>query len=198
MSKEFPIIKPEQANGEIQPEEIAELEKPIKTIIEKIRDRIENGEYGLIIGDDASGRIPTIILGNFIRDISKIRGHYQPNIIFIPGKLEKDWGWNKKKQTQQQKKFEQHFSKSGAMLCKKILIITDTVFSGESLKILANLIRKAGYFLEIATIGQEFDGPFGPPASSPEENLKGVKIISGEFTNARATLTRCCSPPDSS
>jgi len=32
---------------EVELEEVAELEVPIKKIIEKIKDRIERGEYGL-------------------------------------------------------------------------------------------------------------------------------------------------------
>ncbi|MEX2090670.1 MAG: hypothetical protein WD989_00875 [Candidatus Paceibacterota bacterium] len=172
--------KPVEAEKEIRLEEVAELEKPIKKIIEKIKDRIENGEYGLIIGDDASGRIPARILGDFIREISKIKGLYQPNTIFIPSKLQKG-GWFFKEKENQQDKFEQHISKFGAVPNKKILIITDTVFSGESLKVLTSLIRNAGYDLDIATIGQEFDGPLGRPDAFPEENLRGAQIISGEF-----------------
>lgn len=184
MPEEFPTIKlePEQANseGEVQLEEVAELEKPIKVIIEKIKDRIENGEYGLIIGDDASGRIPTRILGDFIREISRIRGQHQPNIIFIPGKLK--YG---EFELAEQEQFEEHISKFGAVPDKKILIITDTVFSGESLQKLVHLIKKAGYIPEVATIGQEFIGPFGHPEKMADENLKGVEIISGEFEGTK-------------
>jgi len=182
MTVEFPQIKQEQAKskGEVQLEEVAELEAPIKKIIEKIKNRIENGEYGLIIGDDASGRIPTRILGDFIRDISKIKGHYQPNIIFIPGRKFNSLG-SDSKESMFQKQFEQYISKFGAVSSKKILVITDTVYSGESLIKLANLIKNAGYVLEIATIGQEFEGPLGRPDSLADENLEGIEIISGEF-----------------
>lgn len=171
-------LEPEKPKkeGEVELEEVAELEKPIKVIIEKIKDRIENGEYGLIIGDDASARIPTRILGDFIREISRIRGQHQPSIIFMPGKLESGW-FNPNRQEQ----FEKHISKFGAVSHKKILIITDTVFSGKSLERLVDLIKKSGHIPEIATIGQEFSGPFGHPEKMAKENLEGVEIISGEF-----------------
>lgn len=64
----------DQDRREVVFEEVAELELPNKIIIEKIQSRIEAGEYGLIIGDDASGRIPTLILGNFIKKISEQKG----------------------------------------------------------------------------------------------------------------------------
>ena len=174
--KQKPETEPVRPEGEVQLEEIAELEKPIKAIIEKIKDRIENGEYGLMIGDDASARIPTRILGDFIREISRIRGQLQPNIIFIPGKLKGGW-----LELAEQEQFEEHISKFGMVPDKKILIITDTVFSGESLQKLVHLIKKAGHIPEIATIGQEFNGPFGHPEKMAKENLEGVEIISGEF-----------------
>ena len=178
MPEKIPTTETEQtkAKGEIQLEQVAELEAPIKKIIEKIKNRIENGEYGLIIGDDASARIPTRILGDFIREISRIRGQLQPNIIFIPGKLKGGW-----LELAEQEQFEEHISKFGMVPDKKILIITDTVFSGESLQKLVHLIKKAGHIPEIATIGQEFNGPFGHPEKMAEENLEGAEIISGEY-----------------
>ena len=90
MVEQIPTNKPNLEKSderEVVFKEVAELELPIKIIIEKIRPRIENGEYGLIIGDDASGRIPTLILGNFIRKTSEQKGLDKPNIVFIPGKL---------------------------------------------------------------------------------------------------------------
>src|SRR3990167_11536940 len=88
MVEQIPTNKPNLEKSderEVVFKEVAELELPIKIIIEKIRTRIENGEYGLIIGDDASGRIPTLILGNFIKKVSEQKGLDKPNIIFIPG-----------------------------------------------------------------------------------------------------------------
>ena len=59
-----PVVKEERAvaeTPEIKHAEIAKLREPIKNILEQMRERIDRGEYTLIIGDDASGRIPTWI-----------------------------------------------------------------------------------------------------------------------------------------
>ena len=180
--------KPTKTEKEIQLEEVAELEEPIRKIIEKIRERIESGEYGLIIGDDASGRIPTLILGNFIKRISEVRGLQKPNIIFIPGKLMGPiFGFNSESR---RKKLENHIAKFGATDEKRVLIVTDTVLSGGSLEILIKLLKQSGYICDIATIGIEEESTDieAPPrdleypeTETREDLLRGVEIISGEY-----------------
>lgn len=176
---EKPQIKLEQelvkTENEIKLDErVAELELPIKIIIEKIRSRIENGEYGLIIGDDASGRIPTLILGNFIKTISEQRGLGKPNIIFIPGKLASSvlWGSNDRKV------LEKHVGKFGATKDKRILIVTDTVLSGNSLKKLVELLHEMEFVCDIATIGVETDEE---DLLDRDFNLQHSEVISGEY-----------------
>src|SRR3989338_2608702 len=173
MSVETPTIEEEKTSGqtekEVELKEVAELEKPIK----KIKDRIERGEYGLIIGDDASGRIPTLILGNFIKKVSEQKGQERPNIIFIPGKLS-DFAYDSMGE------FKIHLEKWGFREGKRILIVTDTILSGESLEILVKLIKRLGHDCDIATIGLE------RPISGMVErklNLGITEIVSGKYKN---------------
>lgn len=179
MLEKIPTTKSNQEKqdiGEIIFEEVAELELPIKIIIEKIRSRIENGEYGLIIGDDASGRIPTLILGNFIRKISEQRGLSKPNIIFIPGKLK---GRNLGR-GDDRKKLKEHIDAFSATIEKKILIVTDTVLTGNSLGTLVTLLNELGFICDIATIGVETDKR---DLLDRDFNLQHSEIISGEYEN---------------
>src|SRR3989344_7993797 len=140
MPEKIPTTRPNQEKQDVREiifEEVAELELPIKTIIEKIKSRIENGEYGLIIGDDASGRIPTLILGNFIKKVSEQVGLAKPNIIFIPGRLRaRILGRDK-----DTKELEEHVGSFGASKDKRVLIITDTVLTGNSLKTLVTVLK---------------------------------------------------------
>jgi len=152
--------------------EIAELEKPIKIIIEKIRGKIEKGEYGLIIGDDVSGRIPALILGGFIKKLAKIKGVRDPELIFIPGKLENNA--NLKKQLQD------YISKHGVNAGDNILIITEAIKSGSTLNILSRTLITLGHKCDIATMGVEgSDSEYH--IMRREENLTGADIFSGEF-----------------
>jgi len=187
MSAEVPTIEEKvikKSEPDIHFEEVAELESPLKRIIEKIRFRIETGEYGLIIGDDASGRIPALILGNFIRRISELKGLHGPNIVFIPGKISvepRGSFWKRiidstyKKHNQE---FEEYMSEHAASKEKKVLIVTDTIQSGFSLMTLVSLLRNSGYEYDIATIGIE-----QPMIGKLDRNinLSGADIFSGEY-----------------
>ena len=192
MSVEKPTIqKSSESEGGLLPE-VAELEEPIKKIIEKIKDRIEGGEYGLIIGDDAGGRIPTLILGGFIQKISENEARQKPSLIFIPGKQALKGGLEGrpllkkiferrgllKLREVQERELNDHLIKYGATKDKKILIVTDTVKSGHSLKTLTTLLRSLGYNYEIATIGIE---PSPINKNSFREALGGADIFSGAY-----------------
>ena len=179
MLEKIPINKPKTEKQDVREiifEEVAELELPIKIIIEKIKSRIENGEYGLIVGDDASGRIPTLILGNFIKKVSELKEVNTPNIIFIPGKLISISIFDKI----HTKKLEEHLSKHGATKDKRILIVTDTIKTGASLEVLVRLIKKSGYACDIAVIGLEYPDNKND-LKQRSDYLKGVEIISGEY-----------------
>lgn len=189
MSLEAPTTEEEvlgNSEQDIHLEEVAELELPIKRIIEKMRPRIEAGDYGLVIGDDASGRIPALILGNFIGKVSEQKGQQKPNIIFIPGKLkmESNGFFNetinlgKKKQHQE---LGEYISKQGVSKDKIILIVTDTIQSGFSLKTMIQLLKRAGYRCDIAMIGIE-----QPMIGRIErnKNLSGADIFSGEYSSS--------------
>ena len=186
MLEKLPTTETDQtkAKGEIQLEEVAELEAPIKVIIEKIKDRIERGEYGLIIGDDASGRVPTRILGDFIQKVCDSKGLYKPNIVFMPGKLEKEMEsfWSKIKieenaAQKQRQELDDYLTSRGAVKERRVLIITDTLKTGVSLKTLVELLRETGYGCDIATMGIE------QPiiGQGIKESLRGIDIFSGEY-----------------
>lgn len=174
----------EQVSGdqkaEVLLEEVAELEGPIKKIIEKISDRIEKGEYGLVVGDDASGRIPTLILGNFIKKIAEKRGLPRPNVIFIPGKLT-DYKHSGPEYlyTKQQEDLEQHLANWSADKSKRILIVTDTVLTGHSLRVLVRSLKDLGYKIDIGTVGVEDEGGFFE--SKRYASLGDTEIFSGEY-----------------
>jgi len=71
------------AEASIRFSEIAELEKPLQRIIEGI---LRSGNtYDLIIGDDTSGRIPTLVLGKFLNYHYRASGRSPIPIRFVGG-----------------------------------------------------------------------------------------------------------------
>lgn len=154
-------------------EEIAELEEPIKNIIGKIKERIEKGEYGIIIGDDASGRIPALVLGGLIKKISKLRNLSEPNIIFIPGKL------NNPQDEKMAEMLQNHLSKYGVKKEGRVLVVTEAIVSGQTLSVLSALLKKLGFVADIAAIGIEDQYSF--MENEREKNLGNSNIISGDY-----------------
>ncbi|MFA4873555.1 MAG: hypothetical protein WC659_06555 [Patescibacteria group bacterium] len=100
-------------------QDIKELFKPLQKMILQMKDKIEEGEYTLLIGSDMSGRIPTLIFHRFLSEIYRTKGleerlitlcfsrcysHnpeiYQQYLENVKGEIErkiKDQQWNKNK-----------------------------------------------------------------------------------------------------
>ncbi|MES3031862.1 MAG: hypothetical protein V4699_01310 [Patescibacteria group bacterium] len=166
--------------GTITLPEIIELEEPIKNIIEQIRVRIENGEYGLIISDDVSGRIPALILGGFIKRISELKKVCNPNLLFIPGNLDSSQ-YIPMRQT-----LIEYLEKHGIKKGERILIITEVLHSGVSLKVLTRLLKEFNFGVDIATMGIDVrKGVLGN--LEREKNLRDVEIVSGDYMRENST-----------
>lgn len=189
IKKQLPAIEPEKVppslpEKTITMEEIAELEEPVKNIIEKIKSRIEKGEYGLIISDDASGRIPALILGGVIKKISKLRNVRNPNIIFIPGRLKNS------KDDLAKEKLQKHLDAYGVKKGERILIITEAIMSGKALSVISRLLEELGFETDIATMGIEEFGNTNSLAEKRGKNL-GQKstVISGNYVRRTSSST---------
>lgn len=119
-------------------DEIVELEGLTKNILEKMLPNIERGDYDLIIGIDASGRIPTLIMDKFIKYVYAQKSYPMPNTRFLAGSasflgdLEKQIeNWNPK---------------------KKVLIVEDTIVTGYSVRNLAKVLKEWGVTFDIASM----------------------------------------------
>lgn len=62
---EFELLLGEKEVKEIR-EIVKDLENPIRNLLKQILENIKSDKYQLLIGDDASGRIPTLIIYKFI------------------------------------------------------------------------------------------------------------------------------------
>ena len=117
--------------------EIAELIDPLKDIIKEMLPNIEKGEYDLIIGIDASGRIPTLVIEKFIKHVYSKKGLIMPNVGFVAGKISRE-------------NAESRIKKWKPL--KKVLIIEDTVAYGSSISGLCSALSSLGIKFDIATI----------------------------------------------
>ncbi len=136
---------------------ISELHEPIRKMLEPIMENIEGGEYQLLIGDDASGRIPTLIVRTIINSIYAKNGHASIPTRFIAGTrhyrtlLQQEYADAKKA------KVAQYIEELHALMpdVTNALIVTDTISSGNSLLPVTESLKESGIHYDIAAVGVE-------------------------------------------
>ncbi|MBT6691200.1 hypothetical protein HOB10_02630 [Candidatus Parcubacteria bacterium] len=178
------IEKPENTSSEdfkVQ-EIIEELRDPLSKIIEQVLEKIKQGKYGLIIGDDASGRIPTIILSRFMNKVSNHLNTAKPKVGFFTGSS----GLTSKQIESKKEAIKESVDKSDVDLGddNEVLVVTDTVATGASVAPIFQALKEMGVNTEVATIG--IDNGSGVFADTPlkqkanVERILGVKIYHGQ------------------
>ncbi|MBI4121132.1 MAG: hypothetical protein HY457_02665 [Parcubacteria group bacterium] len=158
--------------------EIEELKDPLENIFNQLAEGIENGEwYDLIVGDDASGRIPTLIVAGVLKEIAEARGLEKPDMLFFAGV--KDVALKKKRKREIVEVLKQHEKWSGTAH-KRALLVTDTIASGETIRDITDALKEQDIFFKIITIGTTFGVPkTEEQVKESREYILGGKIISG-------------------
>lgn len=160
---------------EVKHESIKKLSEPIKRLLEQLRGRIDAGAYRFIIGDDASGRIPTLIFNKVLKAIYEKKGHNPPETIFFAGsgsfpKIGEEKELKKENlQAYLERLLEKKHLKQEYL---RALVVTDIIESGNSLKPLADALRANGMKFDFATIAS---------FPSKEEKEKKVEKLGGEI-----------------
>jgi len=163
---------------------ISALDKPVLRILDELKDSILQGEYAAIIGEDASGRLPTLMLGHVILDVYKAQKNQPPLLRFFAGSRKlsknsyKDQILKHNALESQIGKLKQSIEKSGSK-GSKILVITDTILTGRSLDPLMAAIRENGLKVDIVTIGLADEEAL--QGSRNLESRWGAKIVLGEI-----------------
>lgn len=150
---------------------VASLEKPMNKICDELKPDLEAGNYGLIVGDDTSGRVPTLA----VKGISD----------FVSEKMQKD-------------KVQTVFLQAGTKVAddeviaqlrsrvlpfkeklagKKALIVTEYIQSGKSINRLMNIFNAHDISFDVVSISVSNELDFAK-LNMPE----GSKLIPGEIT----------------
>lgn len=156
-------------------ERIFELKEPFRIILRELAEDINSGKIQTLIGDDASGRIPTLILRNCIAEIYSENNMPAPRTFFING----PGGGSELNDEQREKRvgdIAQHFKQKMPNLDpdKKILLITEAISSGGSISLTLDACKQLGVPVEIVSVGIEGDNGKGYL-----EKMLGVKVYSG-------------------
>lgn len=103
---------------------IRSFEAPAKSLINQLEQNINAGIYSHILGIDASGRIPALIIGEYIAEKSKEAGAVPERIFAAPNYTE-----NSSPQLANLFKQADSIVRNG----KRVLVIDDTIYKGKSI-----------------------------------------------------------------
>lgn len=126
--------------------EVASLEQPITALVNQLKPNFEEGAYSMIIGDDTSGRLPTLVIHNVADAIYEHQGLPKIPTVFIQSARaikEEDI----KKQVEALKlRYKERPTD------KKVLVVTEYINSGWSIKRLTQSLAENGIDCDIATL----------------------------------------------
>lgn len=177
-------------------EEVSNLKEQIGDLVKQLKVSIEEEEYATIIGDDASGRIPALIL----KKISESITGNQIKILFIAGGKGNMWDEDKiKNMGEKIKNIQEHIK-------GRVLFVTEFMSKGEGMVNMAEQLEKHGIDFDVASVAsrqtkekyqEDFeifkrhkliigqDGIWGAPSVYNEEDIAGVKKNSPDDASAK-------------
>jgi len=130
---------------------IESLAEPIRKIIDKVRNDLDSGQFSVIIGEDASGRLPALIFKDIVDFFNSECGEEKSKIYFLAGSKDLSFEQSEKK-IQQIIEFLKSKNLPSAVAGKKVLIVTDQVSTGQSLTPLIRAFESMGIDYEIAAL----------------------------------------------
>jgi adenine/guanine phosphoribosyltransferase-like PRPP-binding protein len=114
----------------------------VTNILMQLGEGIRKGEYPVILGVDASGRVPAILMAKTIRRIYAALGHERPIVKFVSGAADEEilleYASEKIKPLVHDK--------------QKVLVVDDTVYSGDTLRAIKHTLERADIPTELVAL----------------------------------------------
>jgi len=137
--------------------EFKQLEKPTVRLVRKLKEAIDKEEYETLIGDDASGRAPTLVLRKIInnrietlhKSLPPERKREKLRTYFVSG------GQGLSDETTGYLKLFFESIRSGD---KKFLLVTEYIQSGRSISKLVSALEASGINFDIASVFVDVEG----------------------------------------
>jgi len=147
---------------EINKEKEAEIEAPEFNIVDfeatkyyfanlakQLTSAIRNHEYNLVIGDDASGRIPTLVIGGLMKEVYREDKANPPHILFLTGK-----SLLKKEEQADLDSYLHTIIKQQGINSEnsKILLVTEYIEGGRHVANFIDAFKRVGLSCDVATL----------------------------------------------
>ncbi len=154
---------------------VGTMEEPLIRLVDQLKDKFKTGEYFLLIGDDASGRLPALVLKRVANYISDRNGVQRPDMRFIRGG---------RFDTYERYVKEVDLASQVAVLLetvkarptnKRALLVTEFISGGRIAKRIASELNQRGIRMDVATLDMLTSRDRYREYGIPED----VKIYSG-------------------
>lgn len=116
--------------------EIAEIEPAVRSLVSQLKEKIDGNEYDTLISDDVGGRIPTLVLRKIIQERNpdqKLGTFFIASGNYLPRRADKE----------KYEKLQAHLKKFTSKT-KKALVVTQFIFTGETMMGLSDALQDAG------------------------------------------------------
>jgi len=149
-----------------------DLKERIKPIVETLKEGIENDQYGMVLGVDASGRVPALVLARLIQ--------YKRNIEirFVTGNKNVD----NEDSLVRLDELKGHFSTEefrGQLGDREVLIVDDIIASGFSLELICRALKEVSLRYKVIGLAHE-KSKTSASKEAVMERLEADILIGGE------------------
>ena len=140
---------------------------------------LKEHKYNIVIGDDASGRVPTLVLSGLIREINQQDNLEPPKVLFFAaGRRD-----SKRIEKKVKRGITEHLlglEKKGEINPEKsrALIVTEHMDTGKSLEYLTEAVKAAGLSCDAASLTSESD--IEDYKFNKSKKLQGSKLYTGK------------------
>ena len=136
--------------------DVESLRAPLRKILEDLRPKIEKGEYTIVLADDASGRIPAFIIGHVLKTVYEHKGFPAQHFRTVAGSMRVQGDLKRNKSIALREQFgkmkQTMLDHAPEQATGRILIVTDTVNSGQSVELPLRSLRANGLEADVATL----------------------------------------------
>jgi hypothetical protein len=131
--------------------EIEEIMPAMQSGIAELKNAILTGEYTALVGDDTSGRIPTLILRGVISHVNTALGRPSLPAIFVKGRYEELSSLDEQRLSQKMRALSKRSDNPRA------LIVTEYMSGGSHVAGIGKVIHSAGVAYDIFATGRPSD-----------------------------------------
>ncbi|MBI4097936.1 MAG: hypothetical protein HY426_02750 [Candidatus Levybacteria bacterium] len=150
--------------------EVSTLEEPLTKILSELKPNFEQEEYGLILGDDTSGRLPTLIIKGVADYISLLMQREKIPTVFIQA------GRSVSTEDVERQFEERVLVEIAKHPDKKVLLVTDYIQTGTTINRLTSFFEKHNVAFDLVALSEERTGH----ASSFSLPLDSIPYIADE------------------